>query len=53
MPVCKELKAISWQQWSCYKRIFIYSVEEKMNLIPKISKVDKRRSGLEGGGVDI
>lgn len=50
--VCLHVK--SWMLspgngWSCNMRILIFSVGEKMNLNQKTPRVDKRRSGLEGG----
>lgn len=36
-------------EWSCNKRILIFSLGEKMNLNQETPRVDKKRSGLEGG----
>lgn len=36
-------------EWSYNKRILIFSLGEKMNLNQETPRVDKKRSGLEGG----
>lgn len=50
--VCLRVK--SWMLspgngWSCNMRILIFSIGEKMNLNQETPRVDKKRSGLDGG----